>query len=103
MINVFSVCYSQKQRYFCEYIFKMKSISEKVNGFKSRHKEGFVQSEIEVLLKDYPQINMNMFNSALEGNTCALIDGEVVKYRSDIVKALQCGLEGRNLRSWELD
>ena len=81
----------------------MENIREKVYNFKTKNKEGFVQSEIDMLLKDYPDINMNKFNSALRGITCMMVANETVIYHSDIEKALRCGIENRNLRSWEWD
>ena len=81
----------------------MKNIREKVYGFKTKNKEGFVKSEIDALLKDYPNINMDKFNSALMGITCMRINNETVIYHCDIDKALRCGIENRNLRGWEWD
>lgn len=81
----------------------MGNIREKVYNFKTKNKEGFVQSEIDTLLKEYPNINMDKFNSALMGNTCMMVDNEIVMYHSDIEKALRCGIENRNLRSYEWD
>ena len=81
----------------------MENIREKVYNFKTKNKEGFVQSEIDMLLKDYPDINLDKFNSALRGITCMMVDNETVIYHSDIEKALRCGIENRNLRSWEWD
>ena len=81
----------------------MENIREKVYNFKTKNKEGFVQSEIDMLLKDYPDINMNKFNSALRGITCMMVDNETVIYHCDIEKALCCGIENRNLRTWEWD
>lgn len=81
----------------------MENIREKVYKFKTKNKEGFVQSEIDTLLKDYPEINMDNFNSALTGVTCMIISGETVIYHCDIEKALRCGIENRNLRSGEWD
>jgi hypothetical protein len=78
----------------------MKNIREKVYGFKTKNKEGFVQSEIDSLLKDYHDINMDKF-SALMGITCMRINDETVIYHCDIDKALRCGVENRNLRTWE--
>ena len=81
----------------------MKNIIEKVHNFKTKNEEGFIKSEIDTLLKDYPNINMDKFNSALRGNTCIMVDNEIVIYRCDIEKALRCGVENRSLRSWEWD
>ena len=68
----------------------MKNIKEKVYNFKTKYKEGFIQSEIETLLKDYPKINIEKFNNALMGNTCMLINDEIITYHCDIEKALLC-------------
>ena len=81
----------------------MENIREKVYNFKTKNKEGFVQSEIDMLLKDYPDINRDKFNSALRGITCMMVDNETVIYHCDIEKALRCGIENRNLRTWEWD
>lgn len=81
----------------------MENIRKKIYNFKTKNEEGFVQSEIDTLLKDYPDINMDKFNSALMGNTRVTVDNEIVMYHCDIEKALRCGVENRNLRSWEWD
>jgi len=80
-----------------------KEIEEKVYNFKTKNKEGFIHNEIEDLLKDYPNINMDKFNEALFGNTCMIIDGEMVQYHCDIYKALICGIKNRSLYSSEWD
>lgn len=79
------------------------NIEEKVYNFKTKYKEGFVKSEINSLLKDYPNINMDKFNGALMGITGMIINNELVTYHCDIHKALSCGLENRNLHIWEWD
>jgi hypothetical protein len=78
-------------------------LNEKVNGYKTKYNEGFTQSEIDELLKDYPNINMDKFNKALHGVTAMDIEGEMVIYHCDILKALQCGIENRDLYIHEWD
>lgn len=80
-----------------------KTIKDKVYAFLTKHKEGFLQTEIDTLLKEYPDIDMEKFNSALNGNTCMVKGNEIVQYHCDIEKALLCGIEKRNLRQWEWD
>ena len=80
-----------------------KSIEDVVNGFKTKHKRGFTKNEIRELLKDYPNINMDKFNSALMGCTGMLIDGEFITYHCDIITALRCGIENRDMYFWEWD
>lgn len=76
---------------------------ERVYGFKTKYKEGFIQSEVEKLLKYYPDIDMKKFNDALMCNTCMLIDGNIIQYHCDIELALVCGIEKRNIRPSEFD
>ena len=76
----------------------MKNIKETVYNFKTKHKQGFIESEITLILKDYPNINMDKFNEALNGITAMRINNETVIYHCDIEKALYCGIENRELR-----
>lgn len=80
-----------------------KEIQDKIYSYKTKHKEGFLQTEIDTLLLDYPDINMDMFNDALMGNTCMVKDGKIVQYHCDIYKAIICGIENRGLRLSEWD
>ncbi len=81
----------------------MENIREKVYDFKTKSREGFTKSEIDTLLKDYPNINRDKFNSALGGITCTMVNNEIVIYHCDIEKALLCGVENRDLYIWEWD
>ena len=81
----------------------IEDLKNKVYNFPTKHKEGFVQDEIDILLKDYPDINMNKFHNALMGITCMLINDEIVTYHCDIEKALRCGIDNRDLRIWAWD
>jgi hypothetical protein len=79
------------------------TISERVSNYPTKHKWGFIQSEIDDLLKEYPNINMDKFNEALMGNTCMIIDKEVINYHCDIELALHCGMENRSPKAHEID
>ena len=76
---------------------------EKVHTFKTKHKEGFTQLELSILLTSYPGIDMEKFNNALMGNTCMGIDNQIIYYHHDIEKAIRCGMEKRNLTQEEWD
>lgn len=80
-----------------------KEIQDKIYSYKTKHKEGFLQTEVDTLLIDYPDINMDKFNDALMGNTCMLKDGKIVQYHCDIYKAIICGIENRGLTLNEWD
>lgn len=79
------------------------NIEDKVNSFKTKHKQGFISSEIEELLSDYPDIDRVKFNNALSGITCMVIDDEIIIYHCDIITALRCGIEKREIRGYEFD
>ena len=81
----------------------MDKIEKIVREFKTKHKIGFIQSEVDLLLKDFPNINERKFRNALNNTTRMGIDDDVVIYHIDIEKALRCGLENRNLHFPEID
>ena len=55
-------------------------IGTKVYNFKTKYEEGFIKSEIDTLLKEYPNINIDKFDSALFGITCFRKNGEEIIY-----------------------
>lgn len=80
------------------------NIREKVDNFKTESEWGFTVAEIEKLREDFPPLNEEKFNSALAGITCMRNDkGETVIYPCDVELAIRCGLENRDLKSWEWD
>lgn len=79
------------------------NIEERVYNFKTKYKQGFVQFEINDILKYYPNINMEKFNNALTGITCIMRDNQMVIYHCDIVTALKCGIENRDMTLLEWD
>lgn len=81
----------------------MKNIYEHVYNYPTKHPKGFIGTEIEELLKSYPTVNKEKFFDALRGNTCMIFEGQIVTYHCDIAKAIECGLENRNLTAEEWD
>ena len=79
------------------------NIWEQVESFDTKNSEGFTQTEMNIILQKYPNINMEKFNAAMNGNTCMMIDNETITYHCDLVTALCCGLENRNINSSEFD
>ncbi len=85
-------------------IKKPLSIKDNVLNFKTKNVQGFIESEVTTLLKEYPDINMDKFNDALMGVTGFITtDGDFLIYRDDIVLAITCGVENRNMKSYEWD
>lgn len=80
------------------------TIVEHVFGFKTKHKEGFIQSEIDEILKSYPDIDMGRFLNALTGITCMGDEhGNSIIYHVDIATAITLGVEKRDMHQHEWD
>ena len=81
----------------------MMTVKEKVYEFKTKNREGFVQSEIDALLKEFANINFDKFKLALSRITCMMINDEIVIYHTDIINALNCGIDNRLMDESEWD
>lgn len=83
---------------------KYKELRDLVYNYPTKHKEGFIVSEENEILSKFPDINMKKYNEAMMGNTCMINeqDGTII-YHCDILKALSCGIEQRDLKPWEFD
>ena len=79
------------------------NIQETVETFKTKNTEGFTNPELGELLKQFPGMNMDKYYSAMTGNTCMMIDGEMIFYHCDIITAIRCGVENRDIRLSEWD
>ncbi len=83
---------------------KQKEIEDRVYSYQTKDDRGFTSEEMVDLLKQFPKLKADKFDNAMRGNTCALNDkGQVLTYHCDIVRGIQCGLENRELKSWEWD
>lgn len=74
-----------------------------VEEFPTDSEVGFTNQEIDLLLEQFPNINMEKFESALTGITCRSVDGVDRIYPCDIIAALRCGTENRDIRGIEFD
>jgi len=82
---------------------KQVNLHDLVYNFKTKHKGGFTEADQQKLLKKFPKINMEKYKNAMMGHTCVMVDGELVIYHCDVLGALRCGLENRNLTEAEWD
>lgn len=75
-----------------------------ITEYPTKHKMGFMESEMEHVLSKFPDINMEKYNKAMRGNTCGTDkeDG-ILTYHCDLLKAIHCGMEDRELRMHEWD
>lgn len=78
-------------------------LENKIYTYKTKYKEGFIQVELDELLKDFPSINIEKYENAFMGNTCMMRDGNTINYHCDVLKAILCGIENRDLKLEEWD
>ena len=78
-------------------------IAKRVNDYKTKHVEGFTNTEMCDLLAQFSKGVKERFLDALGAHTCKNIGGESLTYHHDIVKALQVAVENRKLHWLEWD
>lgn len=75
-----------------------------VYDYPTKNKQGFTPAEMKDIVEKFPfEINQEKFDDAMMGNTCMMIDNEMIIYHCDIVTALRCGAEDRVMHWWEWD
>ena len=82
--------------------YNYQELKDIVYNFKTKHDSGFTREE-QLRLCDQIGISKPQYLDKLGTNTCLLIGQEVITYRHDVLKAIQCVEENRNLKSWEWD
>jgi hypothetical protein len=80
-----------------------KSVYQLVYNYPTKYQMGFTNSEIQDLLKNFPNLNRQYYDNALFGTTCTMIDGEMITYHCDIENAIICGLKGTNIGGIQWD
>jgi len=79
-------------------------IHKYVYDYKTKNKYGFNPIELEDLIKKFPfEIDQEKYDIAMMGNTCMMEKNMLIIYPCDVVTALTCGSEGRNMHWWEFD
>jgi hypothetical protein len=80
------------------------TLYDRVYNYEAKSEHGLTEAEIQDVLKDYPDCNMEKYNSAMMGNTCMVSDDdEVINYHCDVYSAILCGVENRDqmLQEWD--
>lgn len=71
---------------------------------KSDNEHGYTHIELNKILNDNPDIKEDKFWNALRGVTCMMnSEGKALIYHCDVELAVICGLENRNMTSYEWD
>lgn len=74
-----------------------------VYDYKTKYEHGFLPDEVEDVRKHFGPLSDEKFDSALCGITCMMMEEKFVIYHCDIVKAVNCGVEDRDLTFEEFD
>ena len=86
---------------------KHEEIENYVYQYPTKYKEGFLPYEIEKIYKEFNEKYTHMirdkFDSAMMGNTCIMKEGTLCMYHCDILKAIICAIENRELTYLEWD
>lgn len=81
-----------------------KELDSYISNFPTKYEQGFTESEIKVVLNDYPEIQPDEFFRTLGVNTVMTIGGETVTYHEDIFRTLcKCVLGKESVGWWEED
>ena len=78
-------------------------VAEYVYEWPVKSPRGFNPEELKAIVDEFPDINMEKFDLAMMGNTCSLEDGKIITYHCDVVTAIRCGIENRDLKFSEWD
>jgi hypothetical protein len=80
-----------------------KELENLVYNYKTKHEQGFIWSEQQELLKQFPDINMDKYFDVQKGITCQMSTDGLVIYHCDVLLSLICGLENREQTAEEWD
>ena len=80
-----------------------KKLEDLVYNYKTKYETGFLADEQKELLKQFPDINMDKYFDVLTGITCVIESEGIVTYNCDILLAIVCGLENREMLPSEFD
>ena len=81
-----------------------RKIEKIVRAFPTQNEEGFLDNEIDELLLKFPEINKGEIQKILGYHSC-MIDknGNFITYHQDIIKAIECCLNDRDIEFYEWD
>lgn len=74
-----------------------------IQEYPTKYKQGFTSEEILTLISKFHRLHKDKFYDALNGNTCMIVNTEIIHYHCDILTALRCGLENRSINQSEFD
>ena len=80
-----------------------KQIQKLIYNYPTMYAEGFTNKEVKDLASKIPNINMKKVNNSLYCNTCIKIGNELINYHHDVLLAITCGVQNRdvNIEEWD--
>lgn len=82
---------------------KYKELEKLVYDYPTKYKEGFLPEEIEAIKENFTDLDVDKFDLAMRGSTCTMKEEKFVMYHCDVLTALSCGIEGRDMYLSEWD
>jgi len=78
-----------------------------IENYPKRYEDGFTNDEVNSIIEIVEDLrvdfNKELFNKALNGITCMVIEDQTVIYTYDVELALRCGLRGYGITANEWD
>ncbi len=78
-----------------------------MNNFPNKYAAGFTNDEIKELVTIIENagitIHQDKLDDAMMGNTCSMIDNQIINYDIDVYRALVAAAENRGLTAFEWD
>jgi hypothetical protein len=69
------------------------ALENKIYNFKTKYPQGFTSSELFELRLDFPQFTDDQINDEFMGDTCMMIDNEIIHYHCDVYRVFATLLE----------
>ena len=79
------------------------NVKEVVYSYPTKHEVGFTPIELNSLLEEHRVSVSEFFYRLGIGHTCMVIGGETIRYHHDILTALRCVIENRDMTIEEWD
>jgi hypothetical protein len=74
-----------------------KEIKELIDNYPAEYENGLTDIEVKDIASKIPNIDMNKVYNSMSNNTCSVIGTTLINYYSDVLLALTCGIENKDV------
>jgi len=77
-----------------------------IYNYKTEYEKGLNSDEMRdvyLFFESKYKMNIEKYYDALMGNTCIIVNGRILTFHCDVVKALVCAIENRDMYGYEFD